>query len=487
LESSFFFYSEGIGMQIWNITYDNIQYHGCLTYISAEVILINSVDMVSLGGRAIQSGRKMGADMVEVYLSSSRELQIEVRDEKVETMKLAEERGLGLRIMKGATTGFAFTSDLKWASVEEIVGQAMANASKVSEDRYRTMPAPSPVYPRVDLYDRKILDTPVTEKIRLAVDMEAASKKYDPRVKIIEGSTYTDTDTEITLMNSLGVNLSFKGAYCGIYIALVAVEGADNQTGLAMKFSINYDDLNAADTGREAAARAVRMLGARTVPSQSIPVVFEPYVATGFLGLLAPALTAEAVQKGRSLFAGKVGQKVASEKVTIVDDGSRAGGIASSPFDGEGVPTSRTALISGGLLEGFLHNTYTAAKDGVQSTGNGVRGSYKATPEVGTTNFFIEKGESHPSAILSSIEKGFYVTEVMGMHTANPISGDFSLGVSGLMIEGGRLAYPVRGVALAGNIIDLLKRVEAVGSDLTFFGGTGAPTLCVGKMSLSGH
>lgn len=475
-------------MQIWNNTYDNVGRVLIIlcAYDTAEVILISNVDMASLGGRAIESGKSKGADMVEVYLSSGRELQIEVRDEKVETMKLAEERGLGLRIMKSGRAGFAYTSDLKWESIEEIVDQAMANASSVSEDRYRTMPEPAPQYPEVDLYDRKIVDTPVTEKIKLAVNMEEVSKKHDPRVKIIEGSTYIDNETEITLMNSLGVNLSFKGAYCGIYIALVAVEGDDHQTGFAMKFGIKYDDLDALETGKEAATRAVRMLGARKVPSQSIPVVFEPYVATGFLGLLGPALTAEAVQKGRSLFAGKVGQKVASESVTIVDDGSRQGGIASCPFDGEGVPTSRTALVSGGMLEGFLHNTYTAAKDGIKSTGNGVRGSYKATPEVGTTNFFIERGCRQPSEIISSLEKGFYVTEVMGMHTANPISGDFSLGVSGLMIEGGRLTYPVRGVALAGNIIDLMQRVESVGSDLTFFGGTGAPTLAVGKMTLSG-
>lgn len=440
-----------------------------------------------MGGRTIESGLKKGADMVEVYLSSGRELEIEVRDEKVETMKLAEERGLGLRIMKEGRSGFAYTSDLKWESIEEIIGQAMANASSVSEDRYRIMPAPAPSYPAVNLYDRKIIDTPVTEKIKLAINMEEAAKKTDPRVTIIEGSTYTDTETEITLMNSLGVNLSYRGAYCGIYIALVAVEGDDSQTGMAMKFGTSYDELDAWATGREAATRAVRMLGARTIPSQAISVVFEPYVATGFLGLLAPALTAEAVQKGRSLLAGKAGQKVASERINIVDDGSLPGGIASSPFDGEGVPTSRTVLISGGVLEGFLHNTYTAAKDGVVSTGNGVRGSYKATPEVGTTNFFIEKGEENPSDIITSLEKGFYVTEVLGMHTANPISGDFSVGVSGLMIEGGQLTYPVRGVALAGNIIDLLKMVERVGSDLTFFGGTGAPTLAVGQMTISGH
>ncbi|MFZ5633629.1 MAG: TldD/PmbA family protein [Bacillota bacterium] len=449
-------------------------------------MIINSADMKALGGGIIDSAKRRGADMAEVYLSNNRELFIEVRDSRVETMKLAGERGLGLRLMKGNRAGFAYTSDLSPQSAEEVVDQALANASSTAEDPFRVMPGPASGYPQLDLYDRRIIDTPVEEKIELARAMEEAAKKFDPRVKIIEGSSYTDAESEVTLMNSLGVELSYRGAYCGIYIALVAVQGGDSQTGFALNYSLKYSDLDGPATGREAAMRAVRMLGARTIPSQTVPVVLDPYVATGFLGLLSPALTAEAVQKGRSLFAGKVGQKVASDRVSIVDDGSLPGGIASTPFDGEGVPTSRTNLITGGTLLGFLQNTYTAARDGVKSTGNGVRGSFKSTPEVGATNFFIEGGDTGPEDIIGGLTKGFYVTEVMGMHTANPISGDFSLGASGLMIENGRLAYPVRGVALAGNMIDLMKKIEKAGNDLTFFGGRGAPTLLVSDMAISG-
>ena len=220
--------------------------------------------------------------------------------------------------------------------------------------------------------------------------------------------------------------------------------------------------------------------------TQKAAVVLDPYIATNFLGLLSPALSAEAVQKGRSLFAGKVNQAVASPLITVVDDGRLPGGIASAPFDGEGVPTSETVLIDQGQLKGFLHNTYTAAKEGVSSTGNGVRSSFKSTPEVGSTNFFIRAGEKSPEQLIKEVPKGLYVTEVMGMHTANPISGDFSVGASGIWIEKGELTRPVRGVAIAGNIMDLLGAVDAVGSDLEFFGGKGAPTLRVSSMSLSG-
>ncbi|MFZ5596566.1 MAG: TldD/PmbA family protein [Bacillota bacterium] len=425
--------------------------------------------------------------MSEVYLSGSRELLIEVRDGRVETIKLAEERGMGLRIMRGNRIGFAYTSDLKGECVEQVLEQALANASNVAADKYRTLPGPSSFYPDVTLYDPKIIDTPVEDKINLARMMEDAARGYDSRVSIIEGSTYTDTETEVYLMNSLGVDLNFRGAYCGSYIALVAGQGDDSQTGFALKYSTRYSDLDPLETGREGAMRAVRMLGARSVPSQVVPVVLEPHVATGFLGLLAPALTAEAVQKGRSLFAGRTGQTVASEKVNMVDDGSYPGGIASAPFDGEGVPTSRTRLITRGLLEGFLHNTYTAAREGVKSTGNSVRGSYKSTPEVGATNLFIEAGNTTPDEIIKSAGRGLYVTEVLGMHTANPISGDFSLGVSGLMIEDGKLTFPVRGIAMAGNIIELMKKISATGNDLTFFGGLGAPTILISEMTVSGH
>lgn len=451
------------------------------------MVIINSSEMRSLGQGIIDSAKRKGADMAEVFLSDGRELFIEVRDGRVETMKLAGERGLGLRLMKGNRTGFAYTSDLNPKNMEEILDQALANASSAAEDSLRALPGPAPQYPDLDLYDRRIVETSVEEKIDLARMMEESAKKYDSRVKIIEGSSYTDSETEITLLNSLGVNLSYKGAYCGIYIALVAVQGDDSQTGFSLNYSLKYGDLDGQATGREAAVRAVRMLGAKAVPSQKVPVILEPYVATGFLGLLAPALTAEAVQKGRSLFAGKVGQKVASDRVTIMDDGSMPGGIASTSFDGEGVPTSRTRLVGGGILEGFLHNTYTAARDGVKSTGNGIRGSFKSTPEVGATNFFVEKGDKSPGEIIGGLEKGFYVTEVLGMHTANPISGDFSLGASGLMIEKGQVTYPVRGIALAGNIIELMKNIEVVGNDLAFFGGRGSPTLLIGEMTLSGH
>ncbi|MCL5779995.1 MAG: TldD/PmbA family protein [Firmicutes bacterium] len=441
---------------------------------------------LTIAESAVQKVRAAGAAMAEAYLLSSKDLSIEVRNGEVETMKLAEDRGLGLRVITGGRVGFAYTTEFSAGGLDQVVHQALANGANTEPDEFYTLPEISAKYPDLDIYDPAIRASTVENKIKMAVEMENTARAFDKRIKIIESSSYQDAEIEVSVVNSLGMQAHYQGAYCGIYLSLVAGEGEDSQTGFALKYGLKFADIDPVLIGKKAAERAVRMLGAKPVKSQRAVVVLDPYIATSFLGLLSPALSGEAVQKGRSLFAGKVGQKVASDLVTVVDDGRLPGGIASAPFDGEGVPTSETILIEGGQLQGFLHNTYTAAKEGIRSTGNGVRGSFKSTPEVGTTNFFIRPGRAGAEQIIKEVKNGLYVTEVMGMHTANPISGDFSLGAAGIWIENGEFTKPVRGVAIAGNIMDLLGSVDAVGSDLEFFGGKGAPTLRVSSMSLSG-
>lgn len=441
---------------------------------------------LTIAESAVHRAKSGGAALAEAFLLSSKDLSIEIRNGEVETMKLAEDRGLGLRVINRGQVGFAFTTEFSASGIEQVVQQALANGANTEPDKFHTLPIITGAYPELELYDPTIRAASVEDKIKMAVEMENTAKAYDKKVKIIESSSYQDAEMEVSIVNSQGLQAHYQGAYCGIYLALVAGEGEDSQTGFAMKYGLKYADLDPVLIGKKAAERAVRMLGAKPVKSQRAAVVLDPYIATNFLGLLSPALSGEAVQKGRSLFANKVGQKVASDLITIVDDGRLAGGIASAPFDGEGVPTSETVLIAGGQLKGFLHNTYTAAKAGIKSTGNGVRGSFKSTPEVGTTNFFIRPGASSAEQIIKEVQNGLYVTEVMGMHTANPISGDFSLGASGIMIENGQFTKPVRGVAIAGNIMELLGAVDAVANDLEFFGGKGAPTLRVSSMSLSG-
>lgn len=424
--------------------------------------------------------------MAEAYGLEAKELSIEVAGGQVETMTQAEDRGLGVRVFRDDRMGYAFTTDLTRVALQATVDRALANAAWTGEDVHHRLPGKAAAYPRVDTLDQVIGQTSIEAKIELAKTVEATAKAADPRVKITERSAYQDSEYTVSVVNSAGVDVAYRGAYLGVYIYLVAEENGDNQTGFAMAYSRRLAGIDPVKVGREAAAKAVRMLGAKPVATRRMPVVCDPFVTTQLLGILAPGLTAEAVQKGKSLFAGKTGQMVVSPLISLIDDGCLDGGIGSAPFDGEGVPTSRTVLIGQGRLNAFLHNTYTATKAGQVSTGNGVRGSFKGTPEVGTTNFFLEAGAQSPEQLLGQISEGLYVTELMGVHTANPISGDFSLGAAGLLIENGQLTRAVRGVAIAGNLLTMLNAVDGVGNDLTFFSSRGAPTVRLKELPVSG-
>lgn len=441
-------------------------------------------EYLSLAQMVVEKASKGGAE-AEAFISAGEDLSIEIREQEIEALTTARERGLGLRVIIEGRVGFAYTTDFSPPALEETVSRALANAQKATPDEYNCLP-PAAEYAGLDLFDPEIERTPLPEKIELAKEIERQARASDRRIKITESCSYGDSRYVVALANSRGVAASYYGASCGASIFVVAVEGEESQTGFGMASCLKMAELDPVKIGREGAERAVRLLGARRIPTQRAPVIFDPYVTASFLGVIAPALAADAVQKGKSLFRGRIGEVVASSEVTLIDDGRLPGGVASAPFDGEGVPTGRTVLIENGTLQRFLHNTYTAAKEGIRSTGNGARGSFKVTPEVGTTNFYLAAGDRTPEDLIREVPRGLYVTDVLGMHTANPISGDFSVGVVGLWIENGEFAGPVRGVAIAGNMIGLLKSIEAVGSDLTFFGATGAPTIRIASMSISG-
>jgi PmbA protein len=394
--------------------------------------------LAQMAAQVVEKAQKSGADLSEAYIINSKELTIEVREQTVENLKLAEERGLGLRVFKDGRMGFAYSADLTSLAIEEVIREALANSRQTTVDPGNALPGAAVRYPQLNLYDPAIRQAAVESKIEMARAVERTGRSFDPRLTITEAAGYEDNEYEVAIVNSSGLNAAYQGAYCGLYLVVVGQEEEDNQTGFALQYRLKFAELDPETVGREAAEKAVRMLGAKQIGTQRVPVLFDPYVATSFLGVLAPALTAEAVQKGKSLFAQKIGQPVGSNVLTLVDDGTLPNGIASAPFDGEGVPSSRTVLIENGELKTYLYNTYTAARDGVSSTGNGVRGSFKSTPEVGTTNFFIQPGEVSQQQLMTDIKEGLYITEVMGMHTANPISGDFSVGAAGLWIKDGQ-------------------------------------------------
>ncbi|EAX47930.1 peptidase U62, modulator of DNA gyrase [Thermosinus carboxydivorans Nor1] len=445
------------------------------------------MDYLEIAVKAVQLAQKIGAYAAEAYVLDARALTIEVAEQKVETLKQANDTGIGIRVIsREQAVGFAHCTGIDSGDIEGVVRQALANSRKSFADRYHFLPGKPQQIPEMDLLDRQLALASVEEKIEKAKEVERAAQRTDKRVRRTERCVYEDADYGVALANSNGLAVAYRSGYCGVYGMVLAEQDGDVQTGMALSYRRRFAELDPAAVGSEAAREAVMLLGAKTIGTTKAALVLSPYIATNFFSILIPALSADAVQKGRSLFKGKLGQKVASPVLSLVDDGRLEGGIASSPVDGEGVLTRRTELVVRGELKNYLYNTYTAAKDNVASTGNGVRGSFKGLPEVGPTNIFIQPGDTEPNAIIAGVRKGFYVTNVMGMHTANPISGDFSIGAAGVWIENGEFTHAVRGVAIAGNILELLNNVDAVGSDLRFFGSQGAPTLRISGITISG-
>ncbi|HHW14371.1 MAG TPA: TldD/PmbA family protein [Firmicutes bacterium] len=438
------------------------------------------------GAQALGAAQAAGAEEAEAYLSHSRSVVVEVADEKVETLHQSTESGLGLRVFRQGRMGFAFTTDLSPEGVKEAARAAVANAGATGSDPFNRLPESASFAP-LDLVDPAVGELSTAAKIDVALAIERAARAFDRRVTRVEKASYSDGEYAVAILNTRGVRASYAGTSVSGSISVVAEEGGNAETGWSYAFAHRFGALDPEALGREAAEKAVQLLGAKTVGTKRVTLVFDPLVAAEFLELLGPALSADAVQKGKSLFAGKVGRQIASPLVQIIDDGRLAAGAGAAPVDDEGVPTRRTVLIQDGVLQGFLHNTYTAAKDGVDSTGNGVRASFRGTPEVRPSNLFLAAGRTSRAELLAEVEEGFYVTSVMGMHTVNPISGDFSVGAAGLWLEHGRFTRPVRGVAIAGNLLELLAGVEAVGDDLRMVGSAGSPTLRIAPVTVSGE
>lgn len=438
------------------------------------------------GEKALHLAKKNGVE-AEAFLLYDRELSIDISGGKVETLKEAEETGIGLRVINKSRIGFAYSSDLSDRALEDMVKDAVITSKYTTADEYNVLPGGNYSYIPMGIYDDEINNISLEEKIELGREVERIARASDKRISLVERAGYEDGEYSSLLMNTNGLYAYGRANFTGTYIFLVAEEDGDEQNGFSVMVKKKFSDLDAVQVAEEASRRALRSLKARNIPSAKMPCIMEPYVVSRFLNILASPLEADNVQKGKSMFAGKEGQVLASKVVNIIDDAAFIGGIASFPFDGEGVPAQKNSLIEAGQLKGFLYDSYTAAKAGIGSTGNGQRGSFRSLPSVGTTNFILQAGESSPEKLISELERGIYITEVMGMHTANPISGDFSVGAAGIMIENGRLTYPIRGITIAGNLLHLLKNIEAVGNDTRFYGGTGAATVRLQSMSIGGE
>ncbi|HEY6008156.1 MAG TPA: TldD/PmbA family protein [Geobacteraceae bacterium] len=425
-------------------------------------------------------------DGYEIMLGASRQLSVEVKEQQVDTFKCAAPVGVGLRVLKDRGMGFSFSTSLDEADLVRMIDNALVSAVTQTPDEHNAFPVPAsfPVIP--GMFDEALAAISEEEKIGRAMELERLTLAADPRLKKVRKCTYGESVYAVFLRNSLGVEGEYRGTSVSSSVSAIAEENGDSQMGWDFGFANTFAGVDVAAIATGAAAKAAGLLGARKIPTMRCPVVLDNYVATEILEVLAPAFLAENVQKGKSLLAGKLGERLFSPQLRIRDDGTLPGGMATTPFDAEGVPQQNTLLVADGRLHGFLYDTFCARKDGTASTGNAVRGGVKSPPRLGVSNLFIENGTVPMADLARGIDRGVLLTEVMGMHTANPISGDFSVGAAGYLIEGGAVTVPVKGIAIAGNILEMFRQVEGVGNDLRFFGGVGAPSLRIALLDVSG-
>ncbi|MBM7624623.1 TldD/PmbA family protein [Sporohalobacter salinus] len=439
----------------------------------------------------IAQGEELGVDDIELFHEESSENNIKIYEGEVESLKSANAKGIGIRVFIDDKMGFAYTSNFEEEEIEKTLKEAIANAEVASADEYRTLPEAVAEVEELDLYSEDLAAVKLEDKIQLVLDLEKAALEYDERIASVDTVGYGDSEVEIRIVNSKGFDKSYRKNQCYAYSYVIAREGEDTETGMAITYGDSVAELTPQKTGEEAAENAVNLLGGQPVDSQEVPVVFPPKVGSMFMYVLSQALTAEAVQKGKSVFAQKVGERVAAKEVNIIDNGLLEEGLATSPFDSEGVPSTETEIIKEGELQTFLYDTYTANKAEMESTGNASRGSYRGIPSVAPSNFYLGAGDKSAEEVLASVDKGFYVMKVSGLVTggANPISGDFSVGATGRWIENGELTKPVREITIAGNLIDFLQDIDLIGNNLKFnpmIGSYATPTFRVKSLAISG-
>ena len=457
------------------------------------VVPAYALDLAQQAQAIVKAALRAGATDAEVVIRQGDEFDATVRMGELETLKDSGARGIGLRVLlasrEGARVGSTSSSDFTDAGIAHLVAGAMALARIASPDPMQGLPEPSAfgaVEREFGLYYEDVYSLPDRERIEYARRVEAAALSADPRIRNSDGGSFSAATSVKVLANSRGFTGANRSSYCGVSAVPIAtgVNGEMQRDGWSSSARTLGKLESPEAVGAEAARRTLRRLDGRRVATQRVPVVFAPEMARSLIGAMADAANGDAIYRGASFFAGKLGEQVASPEVTVINDGTMPGLFGSSPFDGEGLPTRRTVLIENGVLRSYLLNTYTGRKLGMPSTGSAARG-LTGNPGIGTHNLYLPAGEQTPEQILAGIPAGLYVTEFLG-RGVNMVTGDYSRGASGLWIENGELTFAVQEITIAGNLKEMFRNISAIGNDLEFRSSTACPTLRVDGLTIAG-
>jgi PmbA protein len=455
---------------------------------------LTNLDLESLAADVVAQALKAGATDAEAVAREGDEFSVNVRMGQVETLKESGSRGLGVRVFLGKRSASTSTSDLTAEGIRQLVDGAMALVNVTEEDAFSGLPETAEfgtLSSDLHLYHEDVYSLPGPERIEWARRAEAAALEADARITNSDGGSFDAATGRKALANSRGFVGGYRSSYAGVSAAPLAQDanGAMQRDGW-WSSARRLADLDSPEAiGKEAARRALRRLGARRVPTQRVPIVFAPEVARSLIGSIFEAASGDAIWRGASFLAGKLGEQIAAPSLTIIDDNTMLlptgmGGFGTSPFDGEGLPSRRTVVVEAGVLRNYLLNTYTARKLGMKSTHNASRGLAGA-PGIGCGNLYLEPGTRTAEQIIADVPAGLYVTGLIGFGV-NVVTGDYSRGATGLWIENGVLTHAVEEVTIAGNLAEMLRNVTAIGNDLEFRGSVASPTLRIDGMTIAG-
>lgn len=442
--------------------------------------------------RAVEGAMAAGAGDAEAYASEAENREVRVHDGAVESLTAATQRGLGLRVWIGRRSGYGFGTDLSADGLAGIAARALEAARVADEDQFAG-PATTTDHelaPVGELSDRSRAEWSPAQITDLALAVERAALGADPRVVAVEQAVYFDSAERVALAASSIPGGEYETTSCYAYLQALADGDSGRETGLGFDLARGPAGLDPVAIGREGAGRAAEMIGSTKPTSRSCPVVLDPTVAASFVGLLGKAVGADVVQRGRSPLAERLGEEVAAAAFVLHDDGLAPAGFATAPFDAEGTPRRRTALVENGRLQTFLYDSYTARRGDAVSTGNAGRSGYRSLPGVAASNLVVAPGPLSLEQLLREAGEGVYVNDVAGLHSGvNPVTGVFSVGASGRAIRDGERAEPLREFTIASDLVSMLRAVQAAGSAprwVPFGGSVSAPPLLIGEMTVSG-
>jgi len=443
-------------------------------------------DLQAIADRVV--GQAALGEQIEAYVGRGGETAIRVYQGEVEHFVSAQSEGVGIRVIKDGRTGFAYAGTLDPAAVAEVLAEARDNVQFGTIDEYAGLAEPDGVVPVPQkFWDEELANYLTPNKIALTKELEQLTLAIDSRIRV-EESNYDDGWGETAVSTTTGIRESGRGNSCYVSVSTLADDGDETQTGFGFSVGDSPKEFDLNKAAREAADRATRLLGAIKPPSKRVTVVLDPYVTAQFLGIISSTLNGESVSKGRSFFADRLGDQVADSRITLIDDPTNPLAYTATDIDGEGLAARRNVLIENGVLKKFVHSSYSARRMNTVSTGNGVRGGFAGSPGVGCMALQLTPGTKTQQQLIAEVEDGVWVQMVQGLHSGvNPISGDFSTGASGLLINNGQVGAPVREFTIASTLQKMLLDVVALGNDVDWLPSRAAGlTMVIRDVTMSG-